>query len=178
MWAVLFLLLLGSVACGQGLWERRADYPVQATEVSAAGIGGKIYSVCGLTSAGSISSLFIYDPFNDSWSPGAPVPIPEGADHCNVSASGGKLYVLGAIRIGSSFVDANTYEYDPGANRWQIVGRMPTARGASGVAAIGSKIYVAGGLAVTGSVATFEMFDAVTHEWTRLPDMPTARDHL
>ena len=175
---ILSALCLSTMA-GQGLWERRAPYPIVATEVSAAALNGRVYAVCGLIATGSVNSLFIYNPRRDEWTAGTPLPVAAGADHCNVSAAGGRLYVLGAIRIGSTFVDGTTYEYDPAANRWQVVAQMPTPRGASGVASIGTKIYVAGGLAQGGaSVATFEMFDTATREWTRLPSMPTARDHL
>jgi uncharacterized protein (TIGR03437 family) len=175
---VFFVCLTTPFIYAQGLWERRANYPIEATEVSAATIGSRIYVVCGLTPTGSTNSLFIYDTRIDSWSAGPPVPIPSGADHCNVAAAGGRLYLLGAIRIGSSFVDGNTYEYDPAARNWQTVGRMNTPRGASGVAQIGTRIFVAGGLDGSRSVADFEVFDIETKQWTRLPNMPTARDHL
>jgi len=178
MRGLLGVFLFAGSAAAQGLWERRADYPIEATEVSAAAIGGRIYAVCGLTTRGSVTSLYIYDPRLDSWSEGAPAPIAGGADHCNVAAAGGKFYLAGAIRIGSSFIDGNTYEYDPASDRWTTVGRMNVPRGASGVAAIGARIYVAGGLSSAGSVADFEVFDTVTRQWTRLPNMPTARDHL
>ncbi|MBM3812277.1 MAG: hypothetical protein FJW20_11670 [Acidimicrobiia bacterium] len=173
-------LLVLSVASlpAQGIWERRADYPISATEVSAAAIGGKIYALCGLIQGRSVNNLFLYDPRTDEWTEGAPAPVAGGLDHCNVAAAGGKLYLLGGIRIGSSFIDGGTYEYDPAANRWQTVGRMNVPRGASGVAAIGDKIYVAGGLAASGSVAAFEVFDTQTRQWAQLPNMPTARDHL
>ncbi|MGH9631328.1 MAG: kelch repeat-containing protein, partial [Bryobacteraceae bacterium] len=46
------------------------------------------------------------------------------------------------------------------------------------VAVIGNRIYVAGGLASSGSVADFDVFDTDTRTWTKLPSMPTARDHL
>jgi uncharacterized protein (TIGR03437 family) len=59
-----------------------------------------------------------------------------------------------------------------------MVATMPEPRAASGVAVIGSKIYVAGGLARSGSVANFDVFDTETRRWTSLPPMPTARDHL
>jgi uncharacterized protein (TIGR03437 family) len=131
-----------------------------------------------LTARGSTSALYIYDPLTDSWREGAPVPIPGGVDHCNVAAAGGKLYVLGAIRVGTAFVEGGTYEYDPRANTWQRVAQMNTPRGASGVAAIGDRIYVAGGLTTGGSVAVFESFDTQTRQWSVLPPMPTARDHL
>ena len=165
-------------AWGQGVWERRADVPIPLTEGSAAAIVGKVYLVCGLSAQGSTGALQIYDPKLDQWTQGAPVPIAGGGDHCNVAAAGGKLYVLGAIRVGSPFIDGNTYEYDPALDRWQTVGAMNVPRGASGVAAVGSTIYVAGGLAASGSVADFEAFDTAARAWRRLPNMPTARDHL
>ena len=122
--------------------------------------------------------MSIYDVRRDEWRRGPLLPIAGGADHCNFAAAGGKLYLAGAIRIGSTFVDGNTYEYDPRSNSWQTVGRMNVARGASGVAVIDNKIYVAGGLAPDRSVNAFEVFDPATRVWTVLPSMPTARDHL
>jgi uncharacterized protein (TIGR03437 family) len=163
---------------GIGIWERRAPYPLVSTEVSGATIDGLVYVVCGLTPQGSSNRLHQYDPRTDTWIERASLPIEGGADHCNVAAAGGKLYVLGAIRIGSSFIEENTWEYDPAQDRWQNIGRMNIPRGASGVAAIGASVYVAGGLAASGSVADFEVFETVTRQWRRLPAMPTARDHL
>jgi uncharacterized protein (TIGR03437 family) len=157
----------------QGLWERRANYPLEATEVSAAAIDGKVYALCGLTSTGATNALFAYDPTTDRWTRRASLPV-AGADHCNVAAAGGKLYLLGGLGA----AEGGTYEYDPLSDRWQLVAQMPTPRGASGVAAVGAKIYVAGGLAGGRSVAAFEVFDTTARQWTRLPDMPTPRDHL
>jgi uncharacterized protein (TIGR03437 family) len=170
---VILCVALAAEAWGQGLWERRASYPLAATEVSAAAIGGKVYALCGLTEQGNTNALFIYDPASDRWTPGAPIPT-AGADHCNVAAAGGKLYLVGGL--GS--VGGETFEYDPATDRWQSVGRMSTPRGASGVGVVGNRIYVAGGLADGRSVATLEVFDTTTRQWTRLPDMPTPRDHL
>jgi len=175
---ILVLATHSAFSQGSGIWERRAPYPVASTEVSGAVIDGFVYVVCGLTPQGSSSRLYRYDPRSDTWLERASVPIEGGADHCNVAAAAGKLYVLGAIRVGSSFIEGNTWEYDPAQNRWQNVGPMNIPRGASGVAVAGTNIYVAGGIAAGGSVADFEVFDTVTRQWSRLPDMPTARDHL
>ena len=170
----LCIVLLSAFAFPQGIWERKAPFPISATEVSAAALDGKLYVVCGLQSGSASNRLFIYDPRLDVWSEGAPLPVPGGADHCNVAAVNGKLYVLGGLGIS----DGATFEYDSIANRWQQVATMPLARGASGVAAIGSRIYVAGGLAGGSSVANFDVFETSTKQWTSLPNMPTARDHL
>ena len=61
--------------------------------------------MCGLAATGSTSDVFIYNPALDEWTRGAPVPIPGGADHCNVAAANGRLYLAGAIRIGRNFMD-------------------------------------------------------------------------
>lgn len=37
-------LLIAIALAAQGVWERRADYPISATEVSAAAIGAVIYT--------------------------------------------------------------------------------------------------------------------------------------
>jgi uncharacterized protein (TIGR03437 family) len=161
-----------------GLWESRAPYPIPLTEVSGAEAGGRLYMMCGLTPQGSTTNAYSYDPATDEWRRIASLPIQQGADHCNVASVDGKIYLVGAIRIGSSFVDGLTRMYDPAQDRWETVATMPTPRGASGVAVIGRTIYVAGGLAGNNVVASFEAFNTETRQWRRLPDMPTPRDHL
>ena len=175
---VLCLWAVSLVKAQTGVWETRAPFPVEATEVAAVAVEDKVYVVGGLTAGGTINRLFIYDSFNDTWREGAPLPIPEGVDHSNLAALNGKVYFLGGIRIGSSFTTGQTFEYDPAADAWTERARMPTPRGASGVAALDGRIYVAGGLSGGASVNNFEAFDPSANSWTVLPAMPTARDHL
>src|SRR5437660_184583 len=132
------LLLSAQLASAQltGVWETRAPYPLSLTEVSGAAIDGLVYVVCGLSAQASSNRLYRYDPRTGVWEQRASVPIDGGADHCNVAAANGRVYVLGALRIGSSFISADTWEYEPAQDRWQRAGQMNTPRGASGVAAI------------------------------------------
>jgi uncharacterized protein (TIGR03437 family) len=135
--------------------------------------------LCGLGETTRPLGLNIYDPTLDIWTRGADIPIAGGADHCNVAAVNGKLYLLGAIRVGTSFTEGGTWEYDPMVNRWQKVGDMPTPRGAAGVAVVGTRIYVAGGLNGSGAVHNnFEVFDTVSRTWASLPRLAQPRDHL
>src|SRR3989338_694596 len=173
------LLWMANAAVAQiGVWETRAPFPLEATEVAAAAVGDKVYVVGGLTPAGSSNRLFIYDAFTDTWREAAPLPLPGGVDHANLTALNGKVYFVGGIRIGSDFVTGRTFEYDPAANTWTERASMPTPRGASGVAALDGRIYVAGGLTASDSVNNFEAFDPAANSWVVLPSMPTARDHL
>jgi uncharacterized protein (TIGR03437 family) len=178
---ILLACVVLGVKCGSaqiGTWEARAPFPILATEVSAAAIDDRVYVVGGYLENGSSNRLFIYDPFTDTWSEGAPLPIAGGVDHANVAALDGKLYFLGGIRIGEGFTTGRTFEYDPALNTWNERAPMPNPRGASGVAPLGGRIYVAGGLAGGASVRDLEAFDPAANSWTVLAAMPTARDHL
>lgn len=174
-----FAAILGSSLWAQGVWEGRAPYPLQATEVSSAAIGSKVYALGGLLSSGSSTNrMFIYDALTDTWSEGAPLPVAQGVDHGNVAAVNGKLYFLGGIRILTGSVIGQTFEYDSATNTWTERAPMPTARGASGVTAFDGKIYVAGGLNPSASVDTFEAYTPATNTWETLPRMSAPRDHL
>jgi uncharacterized protein (TIGR03437 family) len=174
---ILSLAAAGCAAQG-GVWETRAAYPLEATEVSAAVIGAHVYVLGGLLRGGSTNRMFVYNTVSDLWDEAAPLPIPLGVDHANVAALNGKVYFLGGIRIGTPFVTGQTFEYDPATNAWTERAAMPTPRGAAGVAALEGKIYVAGGLDATRSLAAFDAYDPATNSWETLPAMPLARDHL
>jgi len=170
----------GAVAQTVGAWESRADFPIGLTEVSAAAVGEKVYVICGIAESGLRSNqLFIYDPTADSWSQGAPLPIERGADHCNWVAVDGAVYFLGGERVGQGFLTNRTLRYDPGANAWTEQREAPTPRGASGVAAIGRTIYVAGGEGAQTAGTAFEAYDIDLDRWRSLPSVPNGgRTHL
>ncbi len=43
-----------------GVWERLADYPIEAFEVSTIVLQGKVFAACGLTAAGAVNRAFLY----------------------------------------------------------------------------------------------------------------------
>ncbi len=177
---LLSLVLELAVAQSVGVWEDRADFPLGLTDVSAAAIGERVYVVCGIAQSGLRSNqLFIYDPADDSWTQGAPLPIDRGADHCNLVAVDGALYFLGGLRVGQGFLTNRTLRYDPGPNAWTELREAPTPRGASGVAAIGRTIYIAGGEGAQTAGPTFEAYDIDLDRWRSLPMLPNGgRTHL
>lgn len=180
---VLVLLSLAAVvavAQTQGVWENRAEFPLGLTEVSAAAVGERVYAICGIAQSGLRSNnLFIYDPSADAWSQGAELPIERGADHCNFVAVDGSLYFVGGERIGQGFLTNRTFRYDPGEDDWTELRSAPTPRGASGVAAIGRTIYVAGGEGAQTAATAFEAYDIDLDRWRTLPAVPNGgRTHL
>ena len=55
---------------------------------------------------------------------------------------------------------------------------MPTARGGIAAATIGTRIFVFGGEATTGTYNTAEMYDPAKNTWVKIDPMPTARHGL
>ncbi|MBI1357374.1 MAG: hypothetical protein GC160_23785 [Acidobacteria bacterium] len=183
MWAVLRALARLSLLCSLssavcvaqtgGDWEERAPLPVGLSEVSAAAIGETLYVTCGLAANGLRSNLLhIYDPAADSWRQGAPLPIDRGAERCNLVAVDGSLYFVGGLRVGQGFLTNRTLRYDPAPNRWTELSPMPTPRGASGVAALGRKIYVAGGEGAQDAASALEIYDIDLDRWNSLAPLP------
>ena len=112
-----------------------------------AALEGMVYVVGGFDASGAaLATVEAYDPATDGWAERSSLPAP--LHHLNVAAVGGRLYVAGALS-GSGFGAMGiTLAYDPAADPWTPLDGMPagTQRGASGVAVVGPRIYVAGGL--------------------------------
>jgi N-acetylneuraminic acid mutarotase len=148
-------------------------------EHPAVALAGEIYVLGGFDgSARIVDSVEAYDPARDAWrSDIAPLPVP--LHHANVAQVDGRIYVTGSLRELGFEPDGRVFEYDPTDDRWRERRSMPagTERGASGVAVIDGRIFIAGGLR-GGSVATFSAYDPAADEWESLPDLPLALDHL
>jgi N-acetylneuraminic acid mutarotase len=151
--------------------------PRQETGVAA--LDGKIYVIGGFNLAGVVVPIVeAYDPAGRSWSTVAPFPRP--IHHANAAAVGGKLYVVGALLDGAFRATGDVYAYDPATNSWTPRAPLPSGqeRGAGGVAVVGTKIYVAGGLRGATSLADFTSYDTASDEHATLPPLAQATDHL
>jgi hypothetical protein len=184
---ILFLLLavgLGSLAGVAlsadlpGQWEPRKSSPTNRQEVSYVQAGGKFY-----LAGGSTTGLHErYDPATDSWSRVAPLPVPANTklDHVQGAEVGGKIYYIGGLLKWPDVHDSTVRIYDPATDSFSEGAPMPEGRGrgGGGIAVHGGKIYYAGGLHNGNVVAWFDVYDPKADSWTRLPDMPRARDHF
>ena len=197
---VLLLAACGATAApaidtADARWEIRAPVPEARTEVSVATDGTVIYLIGGFRAeaAGQPSAprtMFVYDPAADRWT--AAGDIPEGVNHAGFAAVGGRLYIIGGF-AGNSFTPTGAVRiYDPATQSWSDGAPLPTPRGALAVAVVDGRIHAIGGNASQSglpahehgtaredlSVATHEVYDPATNTWTRLPPMPTPRNHL
>jgi N-acetylneuraminic acid mutarotase/glucose/arabinose dehydrogenase len=161
----------------KGCWVSKAPLPANLLDVGGAALNGKVYIVAGKTSAGPRSDVLVYDPGTDTWTAAAPLPGP-AVENPAVVAVGDKLYAFGGSTFAFSGAVTNAAVYDPAQNSWTPLAGMATGRGGAAAAAIGTKIYVAGGMGGDGaSLASVEVFDTVTQTWSSAPAMSTRRDN-
>ncbi len=164
---------------GSNSWSTKALLPSARYGANGAtAISGKIYLAGGFNSAGTLTrTLYAYNPSTNTWATKSTMPVASG---CGGSASiGGRLYVFTGCTLLSTGVQVSAgllHRYDPGTNTWTTLREAPEAHVQPVVAAVGGKLYVAGGS--TGSGATsgrLDMYDPATNTWTTQSFMPTAR---
>jgi N-acetylneuraminic acid mutarotase len=182
---------------GQDRWTRLATLPQARHHIALAAEGGLIYGIGGFSGGfpnwQAQADVWVYDPAADRWRAGVPLPTPraEGV----VATAQGKIHVIGG-RVRSSaaashfndHADTNLAEaFDPRTGRWTRLKDAPTARNSAASAVIGDRIYVVGGRRALkqpdGSlrqenVATLEVFDPGTGEWSTRAPMPQAQGGL
>jgi len=151
------------------VWGYVAELPIPIHHPVAVGVDGKLYSLGGQTDDGDTARTLVYDPVADSWDDLAPMPTARGAGAGAVI--GDVIYVI-AGRPPSA---GNAFEaYDIGEDRWTQLPDLPQTfpdRNHIAAAAIGGKIYVAGGRYDSGSFSgpmtdSLDVYDPATMQWT------------
>ena len=167
-------------AARAGRWVALRPAGLERTEVAAARIGRHIYVVGGFErrSGQTTAAVERYDIRRDSWRRVASMPL--GLNHPTIAAVRGRLYVHGgyAARRDLSSASAALLEYTPSRNRWRRLRSSPTPRAAHALAAIGDRLYAAGGANESGSLRSLEIYDIGDRRWRRGPSFPgPARNH-
>jgi N-acetylneuraminic acid mutarotase len=162
-----------------GEWQTRAPLSAARQETGVVALGGEIYVVGGFTPEGLVPRVEVYDPVGDAWRTAADFPD-AGVHHANAAAVDGRLFVAGYLSgLGFGAV-GRTFSYDPEADDWVEHAQLPlgTERGGSGVAVLGTRIYVLGGLRGGQSVADAWIYDTASDAWSPIEPLPSPRDHL
>ena len=136
----------------------------------AVSLGDFIYLVGG---TGGTTALLRYDPAEDSWAV-LPGPV-QPREHVAATAFSGEMWVIGG-RWGGTGALATVEIFDPFSGAWRDGPALIEARSGFGAAAVGERIIVAGGEILGArpwtALASAEVYDAVSGEWTRLADLP------
>lgn len=163
---------------GSSNWRALASLGTPRQEAGVALLNNEIYFVGGFARGTPSAMVEAYSPASDRWRTVASLPF--ALHHPNVAAVGGKLYVAGAL-VHADFIETGaTLEYDPATDQWRSRTSMPagSARGAAATAAIGGRVYLAGGFRGGQAVNLASVYDPALDQWGELAAMPTARDHL
>ena len=130
-----------------GRWEARAAIasgPRQETAVVA--LGGEVYVLGGFDGSGRVvATVEAYDPRADRWRSVADLPL--AMHHANAAVVDGRIYVTGFLTGRGFEADGRAFVYEPERDTWEAIAPLPAGRerGASAVAVVDGRIYVAGG---------------------------------
>src|SRR5215475_11731688 len=141
-------------------WRTRTPMPTARNHAGVGVVGGKIYVIGGRIGAAFISVasntdiVEEYDPTGDQWGAiKARMPTPRSAVAWGVH--GGRIYVAGGEfqddRLMAAFRALEAY--DPAANAWTVLPRMPVPRHGLAAAVIGSRLHLVSGDVQSAGIA-------------------------
>jgi len=139
----------------------------------AADGSGRAYAVGGLGESDEfLSTAERYSPAVDSWSDIAPFPDARSGA-AGVSVSNMHLYVLGGETSGG--IQSNAYRYVVASDIWEPIAPMPVAVRSSVAVLSQNRIYVTGGVSVSGAVTVVQVYDLSTGSWAIDQPLPAPR---
>ncbi len=148
----------------EGRWETAAPVPMARNSAAGAVLDGALWVAGGRTvDGGGTGRLDRYDPVADRWDTLAPIPPSpatgqQAGGGLAMAAAGGRLVAFGGEWFapgGGGGVFAETWIYDPAADRWTAGPDMLTPRHGLAAAAVDGVVYaLAGGAVVSGGRAT------------------------
>jgi len=147
-----------------GTWETRESLPIPISHAAGAVVNNRFYIIGGQTSGGtSISSVYEYNPKNDTWRQKSDFPHKCGNFDCSVFNE--KIYIFGgeASNINYDY----TYVYDPKSDVWISLQKMPPpARRVAAAVTYENKIYIIGGMTAYGQLPICDIYIPEYNVWS------------
>jgi hypothetical protein len=195
------LVLMASTLCAcslsfgtVGAWsdEKPPPFSLQGTN-SVVMPDGEVVFLGGFDSHGFLNRVLRFDPKDNLWSQGVPMPVQQ-TGFAVAALSNGLVLVAGGQGTGSgSRLLAATWLYSPQLDTWTKVGDLHVARwGATAVRLTNGRVLVAGGSVPLaspiqlpdGSIGAYdfnksaETFDPQTNSWSLVGSMQVARGFM
>ncbi len=158
-------------------WETLSDKPTPVTDVEGVVIGEKIYITGGKTADGKpTDTLEIYDPQQDTWEIGA--PLPQALSAYALSDFEGKMYVFGGWD-GKKALDT-VWIYEPLSGSWEKGKAMNQAVIHSSAVTLSDGIVLIGGQSNSTEVDNVFIYypsrDNLAEEpWENISNLPDGR---
>ena len=149
-------------------WSSAAPMQTRRDNPGSAVLDGKLYvfggrtrNADGATLNGTLSSVEMYDPATNEWTPRAAMPT--GRRTFAVGTLEGRAQVMGGERTVTGETFIQNEEYDPVSNSWRVLEQMVTARHGTASGTINGFVYVVGGGPTAGTSFT-TVNEAFTYE--------------
>jgi len=160
-----------------GTWEVKQSLPIPISHAAGAVVDNRFYIIGGENSNGMpISSVYEYNPENDTWIKKSDSPYAGGCIGCAVADK--KIYIFGGVASDSNF--DYTCVYDPKADIWENLQKMPPpARRSPAVVSFEDRIFVIGGMAAGyGPLTICDIYIPESNVWSywRGKEMNVRRD--
>jgi MYXO-CTERM domain-containing protein len=154
----------------RALPEPRADHSatlLRDGRVLVAGGGGSVFS----DARPRLATSTIFDPTNESWAEGPPLPEPRFG-HVAVTGTDGRVFLVGgALAAQGAAIAVDVLSFSPGATRFVVAGRLLTPRWLHA-----ATVLPTGRVLVTGTAAADYQLGASTSAELFDPRTGTSRD--
>jgi len=123
----------------------------------------------------ALAALLVWSDRAPGWEP---LPdLPQAEEGAGVAAYAGGLWVAGGVSpmTGRPLLDA-VQIFDPVARRWSQGPRLPKPIAFASLVPVASRLYLLGGQAADGAVATVLRLDTPTGAWQEDAPLPQARE--
>ncbi len=155
-------------------WAEIAPIPTGLNSIDGVFLKGKIYVPGGFNASNQlVGQHFAYDVATDTWETKADVPLPIAFYALVADDARGVYYYVGSIDTATA--TGALRSYDPNTNAWTNLPPMSALRLQHEAALIEDKLYVAGGSSSAGGLASAEVFDFATRQWSPIAPMSRPR---
>ncbi len=138
--------------------------------VPAGAVDGDVTVATGSTTLTSLKTFIVHN----SWSTGAPVPVPVVGPAAAVLS--GEIYLVGGYNSTGSLADVQIY--NPTTNTWSAGPSLPTATDTGAAAVVSNVLYFIGGSHSGVYTNAVWAYSPATKTWSAKAAMPTGRNGL
>lgn len=166
------------------VWETIATAPEEMHHIQPVLHNNKIYFIgafsCCYPLEPTIATIHVFDPTDNTWSIAGTMPADRIRGSAGAVSHNNRIYVLGGNTNGHSGGAVGWFdEYNPATDTWTTLPDAPTPRDHFGAVIINNTLIATGGRQSNASfaftVASTELFDFNTNQWTSGTDIPTQR---
>ncbi len=167
-------------------WYQLGNLPMEMHHFQPVAYNGKIYVIgamtCCFPNESTIDNIWIMDPADGSWEPGAAIPVDRRRGSAAAVVYNHRIYLIGGNTRGHSGGAVAWFdEFDPATGRWRTLADAPNARDHAGAAVVDGRLVISSGRQTSqpdtfgNTVAATDVYDFASGRWSSAANIPTPR---